>query len=56
MKHGVPLALHIPDARFRPGDTPDFSYLQLSKGGTRIDQRSILKHQRLATSPLGWSV
>ena len=33
MKHGVPLALHIPEARFRPGDTPDFSYLQLSKAG-----------------------
>jgi 2-oxoisovalerate dehydrogenase E1 component subunit alpha len=29
MKDEVPLALHIPTARFRPGDTPDFSYLHL---------------------------
>lgn len=33
MKHKVPLALHIPTARFRPGDTPDFSYLHLPKAG-----------------------
>ena len=29
----VPLALHIPTARFRPGDTPDFSYLHLPRAG-----------------------
>jgi 2-oxoisovalerate dehydrogenase E1 component alpha subunit len=33
MKHEVPLALHIPTARFRPGDTPNFSYLQLPQAG-----------------------
>jgi 2-oxoisovalerate dehydrogenase E1 component alpha subunit len=33
MKDQVPLALYIPTARFRPGDTSDFSYLQLSRAG-----------------------
>jgi 2-oxoisovalerate dehydrogenase E1 component alpha subunit len=33
MKQDVTLSLHIPEARFRPGDTPDFSYLQLPKAG-----------------------
>ena len=33
MKHDVPLSLHIPEARFRPGDTPDFGYLKLPKAG-----------------------
>jgi 2-oxoisovalerate dehydrogenase E1 component alpha subunit len=33
MKHEVALSLHIPEARFRPGDTPDFGYLQLPKAG-----------------------
>lgn len=31
-----PLALHIPEARFRPGDTPDFGYLSLPKAGEAI--------------------
>ena len=33
MKHKAPLTLHIPTARFRPGDTPDFSYLRLPQAG-----------------------
>ena len=33
MKPEVPLSLHIPEARFRPGDTPDFGYLQLPRAG-----------------------
>ncbi len=33
MKQDVTLSLHIPEARFRPGDTPDFSYLQLPSAG-----------------------
>ena len=33
MKHQPPLSLHIPEARFRPGDTPDFGYLDLPKAG-----------------------
>ena len=33
MKHDVALSLHIPEARFRPGDTPDFGYLKLPKAG-----------------------
>jgi 2-oxoisovalerate dehydrogenase E1 component alpha subunit len=33
MKRDVPLALHIPTAHFRPGDTPDFSYLHLPRAG-----------------------
>ena len=33
MKKPGPLRLHIPDARFRPGDVADFSYLQLPKAG-----------------------
>ncbi|MDQ0470253.1 thiamine pyrophosphate-dependent enzyme [Labrys wisconsinensis] len=28
-----PLSLHIPEARFRPGDKPDFGYLHLPKAG-----------------------
>ena len=33
MKHNSPLSLHIPESRFRPGDAPDFSYLNLPKAG-----------------------
>jgi len=33
MKNGSPLRLHIPESRFRPGDKPDFSYLDLPKAG-----------------------
>ena len=33
MKHEAPLSLHIPEARFRPGDAPDFGYLKLAKAG-----------------------
>ncbi len=33
MKPEVSLSLHIPEARFRPGDVPDFSYLQLPAAG-----------------------
>jgi 2-oxoisovalerate dehydrogenase E1 component alpha subunit len=33
MKQEIPLSLHIPEARFRPGDAPDFSYLRLPKAG-----------------------
>ena len=33
MKHDSPLSLHIPESRFRPGDAPDFSYLNLPKAG-----------------------
>ena len=29
-----PLTLHIPDAHFRPGDTPDFGYLRLAEAAT----------------------
>ena len=36
MKQAGPLRLHIPEARFRPGDKPDFSYLQLPKAGAAI--------------------
>jgi len=34
MKHDAPLSLHIPEARFRPGDTPDFGYLDLPAAGS----------------------
>jgi 2-oxoisovalerate dehydrogenase E1 component alpha subunit len=33
MKHEAALSLHIPEARFRPGDKPDFGYLRLPKAG-----------------------
>ncbi|WP_413987782.1 3-methyl-2-oxobutanoate dehydrogenase (2-methylpropanoyl-transferring) subunit alpha [Labrys okinawensis] len=34
MKHEVPpLSLHVPEAHFRPGDTPDFGYLDLPAAG-----------------------
>jgi len=33
MSKDGPLSLHIPEARFRPGDTPDFGYLHLPKPG-----------------------
>ena len=33
MKHDSPLRLHIPESHFRPGDQPDFSYLNLPKAG-----------------------
>lgn len=33
MEEDTPLSLHIPEARFRPGDTPDFGYLALPRAG-----------------------
>jgi 2-oxoisovalerate dehydrogenase E1 component alpha subunit len=33
MTDDAPLSLHIPEARFRPGDKPDFGYLDLPKAG-----------------------
>ncbi len=33
MKRDSSLRLHIPEARFRPGDMPNFSYLQLPNAG-----------------------
>jgi 2-oxoisovalerate dehydrogenase E1 component alpha subunit len=33
MKQEPALSLHIPEARFRPGDRPDFGYLDLPKAG-----------------------
>jgi 2-oxoisovalerate dehydrogenase E1 component alpha subunit len=36
MQHHEPLRLHIPEARFRPGDVADFSYLKLPKPGEAI--------------------
>lgn len=30
------LSLHIPEARFRPGDTPNFSYLDLPRAGEAL--------------------
>jgi 2-oxoisovalerate dehydrogenase E1 component alpha subunit len=33
LKTDSPLRLHIPEAPFKPGDTPDFSYLDLPKAG-----------------------
>lgn len=32
-KEGLHLSLAVPEARFRPGDTPDFSYLNLPEPG-----------------------
>jgi 2-oxoisovalerate dehydrogenase E1 component alpha subunit len=34
MKQEVALSLHIPEARFRPGDKADFDYLKLPKAGS----------------------
>jgi 2-oxoisovalerate dehydrogenase E1 component alpha subunit len=33
MKDDVRLSLHVPEARFRPGDTPEFSHLAIPKAG-----------------------
>jgi 2-oxoisovalerate dehydrogenase E1 component alpha subunit len=33
MKNGSALRLHIPESHFRPGEVPDFSYLDLPKAG-----------------------
>jgi 2-oxoisovalerate dehydrogenase E1 component alpha subunit len=33
MKNSIPLSLHIPEPRYRPGDTPDFSDMLLSEAG-----------------------
>ena len=30
----APLSLHVPEPRFRPGDTPDYSYLAIPEAGT----------------------
>ncbi|WP_374412658.1 3-methyl-2-oxobutanoate dehydrogenase (2-methylpropanoyl-transferring) subunit alpha [Novosphingobium colocasiae] len=30
----APLSLHVPEPRFRPGDTPDYSYLDIPAAGT----------------------
>ena len=34
MENDVSLELYIPEPRFRPGDKPDFSYLNLPAAGT----------------------
>jgi 2-oxoisovalerate dehydrogenase E1 component alpha subunit len=48
MKQDSPLRLHIPESRFRPGDVPDFSYLNLQKAGEaqrpRIDAKASATH------------
>jgi len=33
MKNSIPLSLHIPEPKYRPGDTPDFSDMVLSEAG-----------------------
>ncbi|HZZ67152.1 MAG TPA: thiamine pyrophosphate-dependent enzyme, partial [Phenylobacterium sp.] len=33
LKNSRPLSLHIPEPRFRPGETPDFSSLAISEAG-----------------------
>ena len=33
MKNTIPLSLHIPEPKYRPGDTPDFSDMVLSEAG-----------------------
>lgn len=35
MNRKSPLQLKVPEARFRPGDEPDFSYLKLPEAGTQ---------------------
>jgi 2-oxoisovalerate dehydrogenase E1 component alpha subunit len=44
MKKETALSLHIPEARFRPGDKPDFNYLDLPKPGeakrSKIDAKA----------------
>ena len=56
MKRGtVTLSLHIPEARFRPGDTPDFSYLKLPKAGEAARPAVDASAARPATSPTGSS-
>ena len=43
MKHDSSLSLHIPESRFRPGDVPDFSYLNLPKPGSAARPKSDVK-------------
>ena len=43
MKHDSSLSLHIPESRFRPGDVPDFSYLNLPKPGSAARPKSDAK-------------
>ena len=54
MKRGSPLSLHIPESRFRPGDVPDFGYLDLPKAGDALRPRADAKAS--ATRDLAWGL
>jgi 2-oxoisovalerate dehydrogenase E1 component alpha subunit len=54
MKQDVRLALRIPEARFRPGDTPDFSYLQLPPAG--VEKRPAVDAKASETRPLAFGL
>jgi 2-oxoisovalerate dehydrogenase E1 component alpha subunit len=54
MKHDSPLRLHIPDSHFRPGDVPDFSYLDLPKAGAA--QRPEVDANASATRELAYGL
>ena len=54
MKHGSPLRLHIPESRFRPGDVPDFTYLNLPKAGQAL--RPETNATALATRDLAYGL
>ena len=54
MKHDSPLRLHIPESHFRPGDTPDFSYLDLPKAGS--SQRPDIDAKASATRDLAYGL
>jgi 2-oxoisovalerate dehydrogenase E1 component alpha subunit len=54
MKRDSPLRLHIPQSRFRPGDVPDFNYLQIPKAGE--DRRPRTDARPTATRELAYGL
>jgi 2-oxoisovalerate dehydrogenase E1 component alpha subunit len=54
MEHDSSLRLHIPESRFRPGDVPDFSYLDLQRAGDA--QRPNVECKASATRELAYGL
>ncbi len=53
MDSAVPLQLHIPQSRFKPGDAPDFSYLNLPAAGAASRPDSDVKAEATRDLALG---
>ncbi len=54
MSDAKPLSLHVPEPLSRPGDKPDFSYIEVpAAGATRLSE--LVCHCLRFQLPLRWS-